>query len=147
MMFCNSLSASSPDSVCVSNYRRKALPRSMWQPRQARSCRRSCWWCTGPTPEHRTSTDAHLWTTQGTNEWEHTSTQFAFKPKHILHCIRVGGKAETIMSNCFCLCSRQAGHIELAERLVECQYELTDRLAFYLCGRRPGNTLHTFVFH
>ncbi|KAI4815437.1 hypothetical protein KUCAC02_005582 [Chaenocephalus aceratus] len=39
--------------------------------------------------------------------------------------------------------ARQAGHIELAERLVECQYELTDRLAFYLCGRRPGNTLHT----
>uniref|UniRef100_A0A3P8ZTC5 Arf-GAP domain-containing protein n=1 Tax=Esox lucius TaxID=8010 RepID=A0A3P8ZTC5_ESOLU len=34
--------------------------------------------------------------------------------------------------------ARQAGHVELAERLVECQYELTDRLAFYLCGRRPG---------
>lgn len=33
---------------------------------------------------------------------------------------------------------RQAGHHELAERLVECQYELTDRLAFYLCGRKPG---------
>lgn len=40
-----------------------------------------------------------------------------------------------------CLSSRQAGHIELAERLVECQYELTDRLAFYLCGRRPGNVV------
>uniref|UniRef100_A0A3Q4HGI8 G protein-coupled receptor kinase interacting ArfGAP 1 n=1 Tax=Neolamprologus brichardi TaxID=32507 RepID=A0A3Q4HGI8_NEOBR len=37
--------------------------------------------------------------------------------------------------------ARQAGHIELAERLVECQYELTDRLAFYLCGRRPGNLI------
>lgn len=36
-----------------------------------------------------------------------------------------------------CLC-REAGHHELAERLVEIQYELTDRLAFYLCGRRPG---------
>uniref|UniRef100_A0A667YVF5 GIT ArfGAP 1 n=1 Tax=Myripristis murdjan TaxID=586833 RepID=A0A667YVF5_9TELE len=35
--------------------------------------------------------------------------------------------------------ARQAGQVELAERLVECQYELTDRLAFYLCGRRPGN--------
>lgn len=33
---------------------------------------------------------------------------------------------------------RQAGHHELAERLVEIQYELTDRLTFYLCGRRPG---------
>uniref|UniRef100_A0A3Q3VVP6 Arf-GAP domain-containing protein n=1 Tax=Mola mola TaxID=94237 RepID=A0A3Q3VVP6_MOLML len=35
--------------------------------------------------------------------------------------------------------ARQAGHIELAERLIECQYELTDRLAFYLCGRRPDH--------
>ncbi|XP_031716599.1 ARF GTPase-activating protein GIT1 isoform X2 [Anarrhichthys ocellatus] len=35
--------------------------------------------------------------------------------------------------------ARQAGHIELADRLVECQYELTDRLAFYLCGRRPDH--------
>uniref|UniRef100_A0A674PNI4 G protein-coupled receptor kinase interacting ArfGAP 2b n=1 Tax=Takifugu rubripes TaxID=31033 RepID=A0A674PNI4_TAKRU len=34
--------------------------------------------------------------------------------------------------------ARQAGHHELAERLVEIQYELTDRLTFYLCGRRPG---------
>uniref|UniRef100_A0A8C1DH22 G protein-coupled receptor kinase interacting ArfGAP 1 n=1 Tax=Cyprinus carpio carpio TaxID=630221 RepID=A0A8C1DH22_CYPCA len=37
--------------------------------------------------------------------------------------------------------ARQAGHVELAERLVECQYELTDRLAFYLCGRRPGDII------
>ncbi|XP_023206822.1 ARF GTPase-activating protein GIT1 isoform X1 [Xiphophorus maculatus] len=35
--------------------------------------------------------------------------------------------------------ARQAGHVDLAERLVECQYELTDRLAFYLCGRRPDH--------
>ncbi|XP_051966021.1 ARF GTPase-activating protein GIT1-like isoform X2 [Xyrauchen texanus] len=35
--------------------------------------------------------------------------------------------------------ARQAGHVELSERLVECQYELTDRLAFYLCGRRPDH--------
>ncbi|XP_074015605.1 ARF GTPase-activating protein GIT2 isoform X1 [Numenius arquata] len=34
-------------------------------------------------------------------------------------------------------CARQGGHHELAERLVEIQYELTDRLAFYLCGRKP----------
>lgn len=39
---------------------------------------------------------------------------------------------------CARLLHRQAGQVELAERLVECQYELTDRLAFYLCGRRPG---------
>ncbi|XP_029685012.1 ARF GTPase-activating protein GIT2a isoform X4 [Takifugu rubripes] len=35
--------------------------------------------------------------------------------------------------------AREAGHHELAERLVEIQYELTDRLAFYLCGRRPDH--------
>ncbi|XP_043910394.1 ARF GTPase-activating protein GIT1 isoform X4 [Protopterus annectens] len=35
--------------------------------------------------------------------------------------------------------ARQAGHHELADRLVECQYELTDRLAFYLCGRKPDH--------
>ncbi|MEJ1281948.1 G protein-coupled receptor kinase-interactor 1 [Cricetulus griseus] len=34
--------------------------------------------------------------------------------------------------------ARQGGHHELAERLVEIQYELTDRLAFYLCGRKPA---------
>lgn len=33
---------------------------------------------------------------------------------------------------------REAGHHDLADRLVEIQYELTDRLAFYLCGRKPG---------
>lgn len=35
--------------------------------------------------------------------------------------------------------ARQGGHRELAERLVEIQYELTDRLAFYLCGRKPDH--------
>ncbi|XP_067087132.1 ARF GTPase-activating protein GIT2a isoform X1 [Osmerus mordax] len=35
--------------------------------------------------------------------------------------------------------ARQAGHQDLAERLVEIQYELTDRLAFYLCGRKPDH--------
>lgn len=36
---------------------------------------------------------------------------------------------------------REAGHHELADRLVEVQYELTDRLAFYLCGRKPGKIM------
>nr|XP_022339474.1 ARF GTPase-activating protein GIT2-like isoform X3 [Crassostrea virginica] len=31
------------------------------------------------------------------------------------------------------------GHMDLADRLVECQYELTDRLAFYLCQRKPDH--------
>ncbi|XP_008247336.2 ARF GTPase-activating protein GIT2 isoform X11 [Oryctolagus cuniculus] len=35
--------------------------------------------------------------------------------------------------------ARQGGHHELADRLVEIQYELTDRLAFYLCGRKPDH--------
>ncbi|XP_028834799.1 ARF GTPase-activating protein GIT2b isoform X3 [Denticeps clupeoides] len=35
--------------------------------------------------------------------------------------------------------ARQAGHHELGDRLVEIQYELTDRLAFYLCGRKPDH--------
>ncbi|XP_056287841.1 ARF GTPase-activating protein GIT2b isoform X2 [Pseudoliparis swirei] len=35
--------------------------------------------------------------------------------------------------------ARQAGHQDLADRLVEIQYELTDRLTFYLCGRRPDH--------
>uniref|UniRef100_A0A671XPT8 G protein-coupled receptor kinase interacting ArfGAP 2a n=1 Tax=Sparus aurata TaxID=8175 RepID=A0A671XPT8_SPAAU len=35
--------------------------------------------------------------------------------------------------------AREAGHHELADRLVEVQYELTDRLAFYLCGRKPDH--------
>ncbi|XP_076126238.1 ARF GTPase-activating protein GIT2a isoform X4 [Alosa pseudoharengus] len=35
--------------------------------------------------------------------------------------------------------ARQAGQHDLADRLVEIQYELTDRLAFYLCGRKPDH--------
>nr|XP_028557456.1 ARF GTPase-activating protein GIT2 isoform X5 [Podarcis muralis] len=35
--------------------------------------------------------------------------------------------------------AKQGGHHELAERLAEIQYELTDRLAFYLCGRKPDH--------
>ncbi|CAJ0928982.1 unnamed protein product [Ranitomeya imitator] len=33
----------------------------------------------------------------------------------------------------------RGGHHELADRLVEIQHELTDRLAFYLCGRKPDH--------
>ncbi|XP_030592892.1 ARF GTPase-activating protein GIT2a isoform X3 [Archocentrus centrarchus] len=43
--------------------------------------------------------------------------------------------------------AREAGHMDLADRLVEIQYELTDRLAFYLCGRKPDhkNSQHFIV--
>ncbi|XP_076855229.1 ARF GTPase-activating protein GIT2a isoform X6 [Brachyhypopomus gauderio] len=35
--------------------------------------------------------------------------------------------------------AREVGNVDLADRLVEIQYELTDRLAFYLCGRKPDH--------
>ncbi|XP_068422685.1 ARF GTPase-activating protein GIT2a isoform X2 [Clinocottus analis] len=43
--------------------------------------------------------------------------------------------------------AREAGYHDLADRLVEIQYELTDRLAFYLCGRKPDhkNSQHFIV--
>ena len=33
----------------------------------------------------------------------------------------------------------ESGHIDQGIRLVELMYELTDRLTFYLCGRRPDH--------
>uniref|UniRef100_A0A674C8F4 G protein-coupled receptor kinase interacting ArfGAP 2a n=1 Tax=Salmo trutta TaxID=8032 RepID=A0A674C8F4_SALTR len=43
--------------------------------------------------------------------------------------------------------ARQAGYHDLADRLVEIQYELTDRLAFYLCGRKPNHKNGSIVNH
>ncbi|XP_069702945.1 ARF GTPase-activating protein GIT2 isoform X2 [Periplaneta americana] len=37
--------------------------------------------------------------------------------------------------------ARSAGHKDLADRLVECMYELTDRLAYYLCLRKPDHQM------
>ena len=34
--------------------------------------------------------------------------------------------------------SRKEKAFDLAERIVEAQYELTDRITHYLCGRKPG---------
>ena len=48
-----------------------------------------------------------------------------------------------ICSCCFC---REAGFTNIAQRLIEVQYELTDRLTYYLCGRRPGYCLFLFLF-
>uniref|UniRef100_A0A7N6AN70 Arf-GAP domain-containing protein n=1 Tax=Anabas testudineus TaxID=64144 RepID=A0A7N6AN70_ANATE len=42
--------------------------------------------------------------------------------------------------------AREAGHHDLADRLVEIQYELTDRLAFYLCGRKPDLMVPQQIF-
>lgn len=38
-------------------------------------------------------------------------------------------------------CFRLSGHKDLGDRLVECMYELTDRLAYYLCLRRPDHQI------
>ncbi|XP_062569195.1 ARF GTPase-activating protein GIT2-like isoform X2 [Saccostrea cucullata] len=35
--------------------------------------------------------------------------------------------------------AKAEGQMDLADRLVECQYELTDRLAYYLCQRKPDH--------
>lgn len=35
--------------------------------------------------------------------------------------------------------SSESNHPELAEHLIECQYEVSDRLAFYLSGRKPDH--------
>lgn len=34
---------------------------------------------------------------------------------------------------------RDVGFLDIADRLIEFQYELTDSLAFYLCGRKPDH--------
>ncbi|XP_043274265.1 ARF GTPase-activating protein GIT1 [Venturia canescens] len=35
--------------------------------------------------------------------------------------------------------ARMAGHLELHERLIECMYEVTDRLTFYVCSKKPDH--------
>ncbi|KAK0095721.1 hypothetical protein PV326_007594 [Microctonus aethiopoides] len=35
--------------------------------------------------------------------------------------------------------AKAAGNLELAQRLVECMYQLTDRLSFYICSRKPNH--------
>ena len=37
-------------------------------------------------------------------------------------------------------CARIAGHHDLAERIIECQYEVTDCLSFFLFGRMPAHS-------
>ncbi|KAL5016285.1 hypothetical protein ScPMuIL_005874 [Solemya velum] len=39
--------------------------------------------------------------------------------------------------------ARTEGLNDLADRLVECQYELTDRLAFFLCSKKPDHRMGT----
>lgn len=37
--------------------------------------------------------------------------------------------------------AKTEGYTDLADRLVELQYELTDRLTFYICGRKPDHRI------
>lgn len=32
-----------------------------------------------------------------------------------------------------------AGHFELSERLIECMYDVTDRLTLFVCSRKPDH--------
>lgn len=43
--------------------------------------------------------------------------------------------------------AEMAGHKDLAARLIELQHEMTDRLTYYLCGRKPdhGNGQQHFL--
>ena len=34
----------------------------------------------------------------------------------------------------------EAGYKDIAHRLIESQYELTDRISFYLCERKPDHS-------
>lgn len=61
------------------------------------------------------------------------------------HAVPEGAPLKDIVTSVFF--SRQAGHHDLADRLVEIQYELTDRLAFYLCGRKPGESQPCSLSH
>ena len=36
---------------------------------------------------------------------------------------------------------RIAGHHQLADRLIECQYELSDKLSEFLCRRKPKHIM------
>lgn len=38
-----------------------------------------------------------------------------------------------------------AGYIELSERIVECMYEVTDRLTYYVCSRKPDHRLDEHI--
>lgn len=32
-----------------------------------------------------------------------------------------------------------SGHIDLSERIIECMYEVTDRLTYHVCSRKPNH--------
>lgn len=40
---------------------------------------------------------------------------------------------------------RMAGHMDLSDRLIECMYELTDRLTSFICSRKPNHRLDEHI--
>lgn len=34
---------------------------------------------------------------------------------------------------------RITGHLDLADRLIECMYQVTDRLTYFICSRKPDH--------
>ena len=48
-----------------------------------------------------------------------------------------------VMATCLLctLTSRIAGHHQLAARLIECQYALTDKLSNFVSGRKPQHNI------
>ena len=59
--------------------------------------------------------------------------------------IRCASAEKASLQHCYCtslsLPHRIAGHHQLADRLIEMQYELADRLSFFLCGRKPMHSM------
>ena len=49
-------------------------------------------------------------------------------------------QSETLHTR-LCPSPRIAGHHQLADRLIEMQYELADKLSFFLCGRKPMHSM------
>ncbi|XP_034192688.1 ARF GTPase-activating protein GIT1 isoform X4 [Osmia lignaria lignaria] len=41
--------------------------------------------------------------------------------------------------------AKMAGYIELSERIVECMYEVSDRLTYYVCSRKPDHRLDEHI--
>ncbi|KYN16608.1 ARF GTPase-activating protein GIT2, partial [Trachymyrmex cornetzi] len=35
--------------------------------------------------------------------------------------------------------AKMAGHMDLSERIIECMYEVTDRLTYHICSRKPNH--------
>lgn len=61
-------------------------------------------------------------------------------------CARIAGRTNKPLSQILLgvtpsLPFTMIGHHQLADRLIECQYELTDKISFFLCGRKPVHSI------